>query len=433
MIPVEHPLTFVLTLLLVFGLFLLVFILEKLRKADAFLRNAIEKLAQTQEEIRGWVQEAAAENRKEAASDARESRFELRTILHESTDALLNRVFENAGMQKDHLDSFARLVGERMRLNEDKLESIRKMVEERIRALQEENSRKLEQMRETVDEKLQIGLEKRLGESFKQVSDRLEQVYRGLGEMQTLAAGVGDLKKVLTNVKTRGTWGEIRLGNILEQILTPDQYDMNVATRKESSERVEFAVKLPGRDPDRETVVYLPIDSKFPQEDYQRLLEAQEQADRTAVEGYLKRLESRIKQEARWIRDKYIDPPNTTDFGILFLPVEGLYAEVLRLPGLCDTLQREYRIVVCGPTTLSALLNSLQMGFRTLAIEKRSSEVWRILGGVKSEFARFGEVLTRTRKKLQEAAHTIDQAEVRTRAIERQLSDVQKLPSPPDA
>jgi DNA recombination protein RmuC len=294
--------------------------------------------------------------------------------------------------------------------------------------MQEDNSRKLEQMRSVVDEQLQSTLEKRLGESFKQVSERLEQVYKGLGEMRNLATGVGDLKKVLTNVKTRGTWGEIRLSHILEQILTPDQYEVNVATKKAGSERVEFAIKLPGQGSNKEKIVWLPIDSKFPQEDYQRLLDAQESADKVQAEKSVKNLETRIKAEAKAIREKYIDPPNTTDFGIMFLPVEGLYAEVLRRPGLCDSLQRDYRIVVTGPTTLAALLNSLQMGFRTLAIEKRSSEVWELLGAVKTQFSKFGEVLAKTKKKLQEASNTIDKAEVRTRVISRKLSKVQELP-----
>lgn len=246
--------------------------------------------------------------------------------------------------------------------------------------------------------------------------------------MRNLATGVGDLKKVLTNVKTRGTWGEIRLGNILEQILTPDQYDVNVPTKKDSNDRVEFAIKLPGQTSDKEKIVWLPIDSKFPQEDYQRLVDAQEAADKELAEKSIKNLEMRIKTEAKNIKEKYIDPPNTTDFGIMFLPVEGLYAEVLRRPGLCDILQRKYRIVVTGPTTLAALLNSLQMGFRTLAIEKRSSEVWELLGIVKTEFGKFGGVLAKTKKKLQEASKTIDQAEVRTRAIERSLREVQEAP-----
>jgi DNA recombination protein RmuC len=331
-------------------------------------------------------------------------------------------------MQKDQLDSFSRQLIEIAKLNEDKLEAMRKTMETQLRAMQEDNTKKLEQMRATVDEKLQATLEQRLGASFKQVSERLEQVYRGLGEMRTLATGVGDLKKVLTNVKTRGTWGEIRLSQILSQILTPDQFDVNVATKKNSNDRVEFAVKLPGQNADKDKIVWMPIDSKFPQEDYQRLMDAQEAADKELAEKSIKNLEMRIKAEAKYIKEKYIDPPNTTDFGIMFLPVEGLYAEVLRRPGLCDTLQREHRIVVTGPTTLAALLNSLQMGFRTLAIEKRSSEVWELLGVVKTEFGKFGGVLAKTKKKLKEASNTIGLAEVRTRAIERKLRKVQEVP-----
>ncbi len=385
-------------------------------------------LEKQQERIEHMVRDEFVRNRQESAGSARQSRQEIGTILKSSSDSQLRQMSEVAGMQKDQLDSFSKQLLALTQLNEDKLESLRKTIEAQLRAMQEDNSRKLEQMRSVVDEKLQSTLEKRLGESFKQVSERLEQVYKGLGEMRSLATGVGDLKKVLTNVKTRGTWGEIRLSHILEQILTPDQYEINVATKKGSSERVEFAIKLPGQGADKEKVVWLPIDSKFPQEDYQRLLDAQEAADKVQAEISVKNLETRVKAEAKAIRQKYIDPPNTTDFGIMFLPVEGLYAEVLRRPGLCDSLQRDYRIVVTGPTTLAALLNSLQMGFRTLAIEKRSSEVWELLGAVKTQFSKFGEVLAKTKKKLQEASNTIDQAEVRTRVISRKLSKVQELP-----
>jgi DNA recombination protein RmuC len=297
-----------------------------------------------------------------------------------------------------------------------------------LRHLQEENSRKLDQMRTVVDEKLHATLEKRLGESFKLVSERLEQVYRGLGEMRSLAAGVGDLKRILTNVKTRGTWGEVQLGSLMEQILTVDQYAKNVATRAGSSERVEFAVRLPGRDGADGDAVWLPIDAKFPQEDYQRLLDAQEDGDPAQAEASARLMEGRIKAEAKTIRKKYIDPPHTTDFAIMFLPTEGLYAEVLRRPGLFDTVQREQRVTITGPTTLTALLNALQMGFRTVAIEKRSSEVWNILGAVKSEFGKFGDILDKTHKKLQEASDTIENAARKSRTIERRLKDVQELP-----
>lgn len=308
-------------------------------------------------------------------------------------------------------------------------EALRGTVEQRLERIQKENADKLEQMRKTVDDKLHETLDKRLADSFKTVSERLEQVHKGLGEMQVLAAGVGDLKKVLANVKSRGVLGEMQLAMLLEQVLSPEQYEINVATRPDSRERVEFAVKLPGRD-GGSAVVWLPIDAKFPTEDYQRLQDAQEAADPAAVEQAAKALEQRIKLEAKSIVEKYIEPPATTEFALLYLPFEGLYAEVLRRPGLFETLQRDYRVTVCGPTTLTALLNSLQMGFRTLAIEKRSSEAWQVLGAVKAEFGKFGDVLARTRKKLEEASNTIGDAETRTRQIERKLKDVEALPGP---
>jgi len=310
--------------------------------------------------------------------------------------------------------------------NEQKLEAVRATVQQQLTTLQADNNTKLEQMRATVDEKLQATLEKRLGDSFKLVSERLEQVHKGLGEMQTLASGVGDLKRVLTNVKTRGTWGEVQLGALLEQILAREQYEVNVATRPNANERVEYAIRLPGREQDGQ--VWLPIDAKFPIEDYQRLLDAQERADVAAVEEASKLLETRLKQEAKTIREKYIEPPHTTDFAILYLPTESLYAEALRRPGLTELLQREHRITLAGPTTLAAMLNSLQMGFKTLAIEKRSSEVWQVLGAVKTEFGKFGEVLAKTKKKLQETVNTIDNAETRTRQITRKLKSVEALP-----
>ncbi len=374
------------------------------------------------------LREELGRSRQESAFGDRQAREEMRAALGHLTDSILNRMTQIARLQKDQLDSFSRQLADLTRLNEGKLDALRLTMENRLQSMQASNTEKLDQMRNVVDEKLQSTLEKRLGESFKQVSERLEQVYTGLGEMRSLAAGVGDLKKVLTNVKTRGTWGEIRLSHILEQILTPEQYAVNVVTRRGGTERVEFAIRLPGQDDAAEGVVWLPIDAKFPQEDYQRLLDAQEAADKEAADRALKSLEQRVKLEARSIREKYIDPPHTTDFGILFVPVEGLYAEVLRIPGLCDILQREHRIVVTGPTTLAALLNSLQMGFRTLAIGKRSNAVWALLGSVKTEFGKFGDTLARTKKKLEEATHTIDQAEVRTRAIERSLRRVEEAP-----
>jgi DNA recombination protein RmuC len=395
--------------------------LEALRAAVGDLNERLDRLERA---FRGEL----ALGRQEAAHGSRQGREELRDGLAQQTEALLRRVTDIARLQKDQLDSFSRQLADLTALNESKLEGLRQTMERRLQTMQADNTSKLEQMRVVVDEKLQSTLEKRLGDSFRQVSERLEQVYAGLGEMRTLAAGVGDLKKVLTNVKTRGTWGEIRLAQILDQVLTREQYGANVVTKQGGRERVEFAIRLPGPDADREQVVWLPIDAKFPQEDYQRLLDAQEAADKEQADRSLRSLEGRVKAEARAIREKYIDPPHTTDFAILFLPVEGLYAEVLRIPGLCDHLQREQRVVVTGPTTLAALLNSLQMGFRTLAIERRSSEVWELLSVVKTEFGKFGDTLSRTKKKLQEAAHTIDQAEVRTRAIERKLRRAEDTP-----
>jgi DNA recombination protein RmuC len=327
-----------------------------------------------------------------------------------------------AGLQSGQLDRLTKA-------NEDKLAEMRATLEAKLKELQTGNEAKLEQMRLTVDEKLHKTLETRLGESFKLVSERLEAVHKGLGDMQTLAADVGNLQKVLTNVKARGTWGEVQLENLLEQMLTADQYAKNVATKPGSSERVEFAIRLPGRSGDDQPV-WLPIDAKFPREDYERLLEAEDRADPVAAEAAAKQLEIRIRDEAKKIHEKYIAPPDTTDFGLLFLPIEGLYAEVLRRPGLTDRLQREYRVTVTGPTTLAATLNSLQMGFRTLAIEKRSSEVWQVLGAVKTEFGKFGELLARTKKQLDTVSSTLGDAESKTRTIERKLRNVEQLSDP---
>lgn len=308
-----------------------------------------------------------------------------------------------------------------------RMNELRGTVETRLAAIQADNTAKLDEMRRTVDEKLNDTLQKRLGESFSRVAERLEQVQRGLGEMQSLAADVGGLRRVLSGVKTRGTWGEVQLGSLLEQMLVADQYEANKATRPRSTERVEYAIRLPGRDA-IDTPVWLPIDAKFPREDYERLLDAQERADAAGVEEAGKQLEVRIRLEARSIRDKYIEPPHTTDFALLFLPTEGLYAEVIRRPGLSEWLQRECRVTVAGPTTLSALLNSLQMGFRTLAIQKRSSEVWLTLGEVKSEFDKFGGVLGKVKKQLETVQNTIGDAETRTRQISRKLKNVESLP-----
>lgn len=391
--------------------------------------NNFKILEATQERMERAIKEEFSRSRAESSAVAKQGRDELASALKHFGDSQLARMSDIATFQKNQLDTFAKQLATLTASNEARLERMRSTIEERIKILQDDNSKKLEQMRATVDEKLQSTLEKRLGESFKLVSERLEMVYKGLGEMQTLASNVGDLKKVLTNVKSRGTWGEIQLGSLLEQILTLDQYEMNVVTKKGSRERVEFAIKLPGRDESGLEIVYLPIDAKFPQEDYQRLLEAQEHANPKAAEEAAKSLEQRIKLEAKDIKEKYLNPPETTDFGIMYLPTEGLYAEILRRPGLTDTLQREYRVMAAGPTTLAALLNSLQMGFRTLAIEKRSSEVWSLLGAVKSEFGKFGDILDKTQQKLKEASNTIEDAARKSRTIERKLRKVEELPA----
>lgn len=312
--------------------------------------------------------------------------------------------------------------------NAQRMAEVRATLEAKIRDLQNDNGARLEEMRKTVDEKLHATLEQRLGESFKLVSDRLEKVHQGLGEMQQLAIGVGDLKRVLTNVKTRGTWGEVQLSMLLEQILTPEQYAKNVETVPGTGERVEFAIKLPGND-DAGTPVWMPIDAKFPKEQYERLAEAADHADAEGVASAGRELERAIRLEAKTIADKYLSPPLTTDFAILFLPTEGLYAEVIRRPGLADELQRTCRVCISGPSTLSALLNSLQMGFRTLALEQRSSEVWQVLGAVKTEFGKFGDVLAATKATLERAAKNIEQAETRSRQMARKLKSVEALPT----
>jgi len=351
--------------------------------------------------------------------------------LQGATQALSQQTQSARDAQDAALKRLADSLGEQLRslseANERRLTEVRTAVETRLGALQEGNEKKLEQMRATVDEKLHATLEQRLGESFKQVADRLEQVHKGLGEMQTLARNVGSLNRVLTNVKTRGIFGEVQLAGLLEQVFTPEQYATHVATVPGSAERVEFAIRLPGQRDDGQPL-WLPIDAKFPREDYERLLEAQERADMPAMEAAAKGIETRLRLEAKTIRDKYIAPPHTTDFAILFVPTEGLYAEALRRPGLVQAMQSEYKVMLTGPTTLLATLTSLQMGFRTLALEERSAEVWEVLGAVKTEFGKFGEVLKKTREKLNQAADTISAAETRTRQMGRALKSVEALP-----
>jgi len=373
------------------------------------------------------LREELSSLRNEHFLQARQGREESALNLKIFSDSLLTRLNEIALLQKSQLSTFAEELNRLISSNEQRLETMRQTMDARLKYLQEDNNLKLEQMRLTVDEKLHATLETRLGESFKLVSERLEMVYKGLGEMQNLAAGVGDLKKVLTNVKTRGIWGEIQLANILEQVLSPEQYSTNVVTRPGCNERVEFAIRLPGSNHDG-TPVWLPIDAKFPQEDYLRLVEAQEQGRADLAEEAGRQLERRIKLEAKMVVDKYLDPPHTTDFGIIFLPTESLYAEVVRRPGLLEALQNDSRVIVAGPSNMLALLNSLAVGFRTLAIEKRSSEVWHLLGLVKTEFGTFGDALEKTKKKLEEASTSIDSASRRSRSIERRLRAVQELP-----
>ncbi len=352
-----------------------------------------------------------------ARSAEREAREELSRSLATFSQTLTTQIGSAATVQNGQMDGLRRAIDEN-------LARVHGTLDQKLERLQQDNSAKLEQMRQTVDEKLHATLEKRLSESFRQVSERLEIVHKGLGEMQTLAAGVGDLKRVLSNVKTRGVFGETQLAALLEQVMTPEQYEKNVATRPGSKERVEFAIRMPGQDKS----VLLPVDAKFPIEDYQRLQAAQEAGDRAALEMAERALETRVKLEAKTIAEKYVEPPHTTDFAVLYLPFESLFAEVLRRPGLFDHIQRQYRVTICGPTNMLAVLNSLQMGFRTLAIQQRSSEVWKVLGTVKSEFGKFAEVLANTKRQLQTVANTIDQAEVRTRQIERKLKDVEALP-----
>lgn len=387
------------------------------------LQNLEAKVADTEKS----VCEQFIVMRREQSEEARAAREEQTKNMAAMSEVQSKRIKEIGDVQRECLESFSKQLTNISRLNEEKLEAVRDAVETKLSEIHKSNEEKLEKMRATVDEKLHETLEKRLGEAFASVSERLEQVHKGLGEMKSLSADVGDLKKVLANVKVRGTWGEMQLSALLEQVLTKEQYAENVATRPGSAERVEFAVALPGSG-DGDGPVWLPIDSKFPLEDYQRIVSASEDCDAGAVSAAQRSLKVRITEEAKAIRDKYLDPPHTTDFGILYLPIEGLYAEVLRIDGLAETLAREFRVVPAGPTTVTALLNSLQMGFRTLAIEKRSSEVWVLLGKVKTEFDKFGDVLAKTRKKITEAGEALESAEKKTTTIKRTLKNVQMLP-----
>jgi len=365
--------------------------------------------------------------RQQSEAGVKGARQEVETALKQFDESLARHLSQLIDSQRAQTGQLLTQLKELVELYDRRLSEVRQTVEQKLTSLQEDNQRSLEQIRLTVDEKLQGTLEKRLGDSFKLVSERLEQVHKGLGEMQSLASGVGDLKRMLTNVRVRGTWGEVQLERMLEQIFAPSEYDKNVAT-KGGTERVEFALRLPGRGDDGQEFVWLPIDAKFPLEAYQRLQEAQEQGDVAAVDEAARQLEQRLIACAADIRNKYVAPPQTTDFAILFLPTEGLYAEALRRSGLQERLQRDYGVVIAGPTTLYAILVSFQVGFRTLAIQKRSSEVWKLLGAIKTEFGKYGELLDKVRKKLSEATNTIDDAGRRTRAIEQKLRSVEQLP-----
>jgi DNA recombination protein RmuC len=369
-------------------------------------------------------------SREEARSAGRELREEVAGGL-KSTNEVLARTLEGLGkLQQTQLEGMTKQLTELINSNQAALDRVRLTFDARVKELQESNEKKLDEMRKTVDEKLHDTLEKRLGESFKMVSERLEAVHQGLGEMQHLATGVGDLKRVLVNVKARGTWAEVQLGAILEQILTQEQFERNVRVKPDSAESVEYAVRLPGPKDDSGACVWLPIDSKFPQEDYLRLQEAAEKADPLAVQAAADALARTVRAAAKDIHDKYLSPPGTTDFAIMFLATEGLYAEILRQPAVVEDLQRRYRVVVAGPTTLAAILSSLRMGFQTLAIEQRAAEVWRVLAAIKTEFGKFGDVLDKVKRHIDLAGQTIDKTGVRSRAIERRLRSVEKLPEP---
>lgn len=407
------------------GIALIVFFLLKNKQPDTIgqITRVFETLFEKSDRV---LKDEMSLNRKEAGDSEKRLREELSSLFKGFGDSLDKRMSEFANAQNKNFEGFSAKLAELIDKNDGKMEKVRESVEKKLESLQKDNSEKLEAMRATVDEKLHATLEKRFGESFKVVSGQLEAVHNGLGEMRTLALGVGDLKKMMSNVKSRGTWGEAQLGNLIEEILTPEQYEKNVKTKKSSRDNVEFAIKFQGNDDERQ--VWLPIDAKFPLEDYHRLVDAQEQGNLALIEELSKSLEARIKSEAKDIRDKYLDPPYTTELGILFVPIESLYAEVLRKHGLFEQIRRDYRVIIAGPTTIQVILNSFQMGFRTLAIQKRSSEVWNLLGAVKTEFGKFGDLLEKTHKKMQEASNTIEGAVTKTRTIERKLNQVQNLP-----
>lgn len=399
------------------------------RKDGGFSKDMFSLHAKLEENIKKLdlsLKDEFSRNRQEMSVSNMQGRVEVSSILKNMMDSIQSQMKNMWDSQKSQLDTFSNQLVSLTTSNEERLNKMRETMEVKLESLQNDNNKKLDEMRATVDEKLHQSLEKRLGESFSSMNERLEKLYKQLGEIGTLANGVNDLKKALTNIKVRGIYGELQLQSILEDILTKEQYELNICTKKGSRDRVEFAIKIPAKSEEAK-YIYLPIDSKFPQEDYQRLLDAEEKGEKDLMEEARKALVNRIKGEAQDIKNKYIDPPNTTDFAILFLPTESLYAEVVKRPGLMELLQRDFRVVVTGPSTISAFLNSLQMGFRTLAIERRSSEVWQVLGAVKTEFIKFGDMLEKTQKKLQEASNTIDTASRKSRTIQRKLKSVEEL------
>jgi DNA recombination protein RmuC len=400
---------------------------EAATRDAADLRTQVAVLAEKTADFERDLKLDLGRVRSEQDNAAATARTEISAALARHAQTTQQQLTGMAGTQNERLAQFADRLGQLTTTNEQRLEGVRVAIEQRLDLLRNENAKKLDEMRSLVDEKLQATLEQRLGESFRHVSDRLEQVHKGLGEMQTLASGVGDLKKVLVNVKSRGGWGEVQLGSLLAEMLTPAQYAQNVATRPESRERVEFAIRLPGRS-DEGPPCWLPIDAKFPLDDYQRLQEALERADMIAAETCRRALDAFFKSEARTIREKYVEPPYTTDFAILFVPTEGLYAEAISRAGLADTLQRDYKVMIAGPSNLAAMLNALQLGFRTLAIERRSTEVWRVLGAVKTEFGKFGDLLARTKEKLDQVGQTLDDAGRKSTTIARKLRDIEAMP-----
>lgn len=406
----------------------LVWVIILLGAANAVLLVTVLARLSRRQDAAGPLRDELRAGREEASQAARESREELSSALKAANDTLAANLASMSELQRAQLDGMTRQLKEFGESSVASLERIRVTVDARVKELQDGNEKKLEEMRKTVDEKLHVTLEKRLGESFQLVSERLEAVQRGLGEMQNLATGVGDLKRVLTNVKARGTWAEIQLGALLEQILAPAQYDKNVRTKEDSLEAVEFAIRLPGPADEPDTCVWLPIDSKFPQEDYLRIQEAAERGEPEAVQKASDALARAIRVAAQDISGKYLCPPRTTDFAIMFLATEGLYAEVLRHPSLVEELQQRHRVVVAGPTSLAAILSSLRMGFQTLAIEQRAVEVWKVLAAVKTEFGKFGDVLEKVKRQLNTASRTIEETGVRTRAMERRLRSVEELP-----